>query len=630
MRYLLLSVLVVCVIGIMVPSAFAEESFHKKIIFDPSASAQVAELDEINNRLYVLSENTKEKPYTSEIMIIDTSQNSFDVIDAIHFDSLVDFTISKSTNKIYVAPWGSVYISVIDGTTLKEIDRIYPDYATKDCDNSVNWCDPVTKEYGIFSHFNNLIINETTQELFAYSHVFKKILVIDLDTKEYVNYFTAINPDMIGIDEERNLLYYYDKPSTPGKSGLKDSALNGITQNEACLNTTTYFWCTPSNLQKKYSISDKYCTHCFWDFTFDKKNDLIYVRLSDRQNPNEFVVFNLKNDHTGISITNNLLFENPKPIILEDKNLMLFMQLSGGIGHKLHGIIVLDVKNITTGEYEIVKHIDQTDEQLERFLAYDEKNGRLYGKTADAIIAYDIDKLLSSEEVSEEELTQSLRLQNCWSQYNDALSNLAKQSMQGNLDFLAFNNAKRDLSNHYTELCSQYVPEIESEPMITSQPAEEKKGGNVGEDGLWLPSGGKCEGKILNGVCVVEEKKGGGCLIATAAFGSEMAPQVQFLREIRDNTVLQTESGTSFMTGFNQFYYSFSPYIADYERENPAFKETVKLALTPLLTSLTLLQYADIDSESEMLGYGIGIILLNIGMYFVAPAVLIMTVRKRI
>jgi hypothetical protein len=128
----------------------------------------------------------------------------------------------------------------------------------------------------------------------------------------------------------------------------------------------------------------------------------------------------------------------------------------------------------------------------------------------------------------------------------------------------------------------------------------------------------------------VEGSNGGGCLIATAAFGSELSPQVQFLREIRDNTVLQTESGTSFMTGFNQFYYSFSPAIADYERENLVFKETVKLMLTPLLTSLTLLHYADIDSESEMLGYGIGVILLNIGMYFVAPAVLIMTIKKRI
>jgi len=128
----------------------------------------------------------------------------------------------------------------------------------------------------------------------------------------------------------------------------------------------------------------------------------------------------------------------------------------------------------------------------------------------------------------------------------------------------------------------------------------------------------------------IKEVEGGGCLIATAAFGSELSPQVQFLREIRDNTVLQTESGTSFMTGFNQFYYSFSPAIADYERENLVFKETVKLMLTPLLTSLTLLHYADIDSESEMLGYGIGVILLNIGMYFVAPAVLIMTIKKRI
>ena len=128
----------------------------------------------------------------------------------------------------------------------------------------------------------------------------------------------------------------------------------------------------------------------------------------------------------------------------------------------------------------------------------------------------------------------------------------------------------------------------------------------------------------------MSKSNGGGCLIATAAFDSELAPQVQFLREIRDNTVLQTKYGSTFMTGFNQLYYSFSPTIADYERENIIFKEAVKLALVPLLTSLTLLQYADIDSESEMLGYGIGIILLNIGMYFVAPTVLITKIRKRV
>ena len=128
-----------------------------------------------------------------------------------------------------------------------------------------------------------------------------------------------------------------------------------------------------------------------------------------------------------------------------------------------------------------------------------------------------------------------------------------------------------------------------------------------------------------------EEKtssEGGGCLIATAAYGSEMAPQVQFLREIRDGKVMATQSGTAFMTGFNQFYYSFSPAVADLERDIPVFKEAVKLALTPMLTSLTLLNIVDVDTEEKMLGWGVSLILLNIGMYFVAPAILIIKIRK--
>jgi hypothetical protein len=127
----------------------------------------------------------------------------------------------------------------------------------------------------------------------------------------------------------------------------------------------------------------------------------------------------------------------------------------------------------------------------------------------------------------------------------------------------------------------------------------------------------------------IDGSDGGGCLIATAAYGSEMAPQVQFLREIRDGKIMATESGTAFMIGFNQFYYSFSPAVSDLERENAMFKDAVKLSLTPLLTSLTILNYVDIDTEQEMLGYGIGVILLNIGMYFVAPTVVIISLKKR-
>ena len=82
------------------------------------------------------------------------------------------------------------------------------------------------------------------------------------------------------------------------------------------------------------------------------------------------------------------------------------------------------------------------------------------------------------------------------------------------------------------------------------------------------------------------------------------------------------------MGGFNEFYYSFSPTIADWERQSPIFKETVKLTITPMLSSMSILNYANIHSEQQMLGYGIGVILLNIGMYFVAPAIVILKVRN--
>ena len=124
------------------------------------------------------------------------------------------------------------------------------------------------------------------------------------------------------------------------------------------------------------------------------------------------------------------------------------------------------------------------------------------------------------------------------------------------------------------------------------------------------------------------EEEGGGCLISTATFGSELAPQVQMLREIRDNSLLTTTSGSAFMSGFNTIYYSFSPTIADFERQSPIFQEAVKLTLTPLITSLSILNYVDMDSEAEVLGYGISLILLNIGMYFVAPAILITKLRR--
>lgn len=112
---------------------------------------------------------------------------------------------------------------------------------------------------------------------------------------------------------------------------------------------------------------------------------------------------------------------------------------------------------------------------------------------------------------------------------------------------------------------------------------------------------------------------GGGCLIATAAFGSELSTNVQMLREVRDSKIMNTQIGTMFLSGFNQFYYSFSPTIADMERQSPAFKEFIKITITPLLTTLSLLNHLDINSEGDIIGWGIGILSLNVGFYFGIP-----------
>jgi len=169
---------------------------------------------------------------------------------------------------------------------------------------------------------------------------------------------------------------------------------------------------------------------------------------------------------------------------------------------------------------------------------------------------------------------------------------------------------------------------VDVEPTIVAESIEESRPacgtGTIEKDGVCVVDTTQTE-KVVS-----EEKssKGGGCLIATATYGSEMALEVQQLREIRDNSLMNSRSGVQFMSMFNDVYYSFSPYIADMERENPLFKETVKLAITPMISSLSILNYVDMDSESEVLGYGISLIILNLGIYLGVPAAVIVGIRK--
>jgi hypothetical protein len=87
------------------------------------------------------------------------------------------------------------------------------------------------------------------------------------------------------------------------------------------------------------------------------------------------------------------------------------------------------------------------------------------------------------------------------------------------------------------------------------------------------------------------------CLIATATYGSALAPQVQFLRDFRDRQIMNTFAGSNFMTVFNAWYYSFSPAVAQYELQTPAARSIARVILYPLMGILGL-------SELTFLAFG--------------------------
>lgn len=110
------------------------------------------------------------------------------------------------------------------------------------------------------------------------------------------------------------------------------------------------------------------------------------------------------------------------------------------------------------------------------------------------------------------------------------------------------------------------------------------------------------------------------CLIATAAFGSELAPQVQYLREFRDERILSTAAGASFMSAFNSVYYSFSPQVADYERDQPWLQDVVRVAIYPLLGILTISENMYSAGEGEYGAIAAGVMASSmIGAVYLAP-----------
>jgi len=78
---------------------------------------------------------------------------------------------------------------------------------------------------------------------------------------------------------------------------------------------------------------------------------------------------------------------------------------------------------------------------------------------------------------------------------------------------------------------------------------------------------------------------GGGCFIATAAFGSEFAPAVILLRQFRDECLLKNAPGRALV----KFYYRYSPPVAGYIAGSKPLKALVRGLLIPVVSVVFLI-----------------------------------------
>ena len=144
-----------------------------------------------------------------------------------------------------------------------------------------------------------------------------------------------------------------------------------------------------------------------------------------------------------------------------------------------------------------------------------------------------------------------------------------------------------------------------------------------------LPEAEECgpDAVLRDGECVdANPTGGGGCLVATAAYGTELAPQVQRLRELRESPPLASGPGRTLVSSISAAYYAFSPAVADLERQSPAFREAVRLLAAPAIAAAGMA--APVaggwggDAGESALHYGgaASLLLLAAGAYVAARA----------
>ena len=123
------------------------------------------------------------------------------------------------------------------------------------------------------------------------------------------------------------------------------------------------------------------------------------------------------------------------------------------------------------------------------------------------------------------------------------------------------------------------------------------------------------------------------CIIATAAYGSEMAPEVIYMRYVRDGLIGSTPIGHPIVQAWNAFYYSWSPPVAAAIAESSLLQAIFRILLLPLvaIVHITAWVFASLGSEdfASAIAFAVAAV-LSTCTYIVLPAVGIEQTWRRV
>lgn len=126
-----------------------------------------------------------------------------------------------------------------------------------------------------------------------------------------------------------------------------------------------------------------------------------------------------------------------------------------------------------------------------------------------------------------------------------------------------------------------------------------------------------------------------GCLIVTATLGTEMAPEVIFMRHVRDDMIGSNEVGRILVVGWNDFYYSWSPTIAETISGSEIIRSISSILLVPLIaiTHITAFIYSTISLLNPIISSVVAFLsaaVLSITIYMLTPFYIIHKMYDRI